>query len=33
MHARDAFPDTAERVLRHVNILGRTDPRQPAVVA
>jgi taurine dioxygenase len=32
MHARDAFPDTAERVLRHVNILGRTDPRQPAVV-
>jgi taurine dioxygenase len=28
MHARAPFPDTAERVLRHVNILGRTDPRQ-----
>ena len=33
MHARAAFPDTEERVLRHVNILGRTDPRQHAAVA
>jgi taurine dioxygenase len=33
MHAREAFPDTAERVLRHVNILGRADPRQAAVSA
>lgn len=28
MHQRDSFPDTDVRVLRHVNILGRSDPRQ-----
>jgi alpha-ketoglutarate-dependent taurine dioxygenase len=33
MHAREAFPDTSVRVLRHVNILGRSDPRQQIAVA
>jgi alpha-ketoglutarate-dependent taurine dioxygenase len=33
MHQREAFPDTDVRVLRHVNILGRADPRQQAAVA
>jgi taurine dioxygenase len=28
MHEREPFPDTEERVLRHVNILGVADPRQ-----
>lgn len=28
MHQRESFPDTDVRVLRHVNILGRSDPRQ-----
>ena len=28
MHQRESFPDSDVRVLRHVNILGRADPRQ-----
>ncbi len=28
MHEREAFPDSEERVMRHVNILGAADPRQ-----
>jgi alpha-ketoglutarate-dependent taurine dioxygenase len=28
MHEREPFPDSEERVLRHVNILGVADPRQ-----
>jgi len=28
MHEREAFPDDQERVLRHVSILGVTDPLQ-----
>jgi alpha-ketoglutarate-dependent taurine dioxygenase len=28
MHERGAFPDNENRVMRHVNILGMTDPRQ-----
>jgi alpha-ketoglutarate-dependent 2,4-dichlorophenoxyacetate dioxygenase len=28
MHEREAFDDSQERVLRHVNILGVADPRQ-----
>jgi alpha-ketoglutarate-dependent taurine dioxygenase len=30
MHMRERFADTDVRVLRHVNILGRSDPRQLA---
>lgn len=30
LHEREAFPDEQVRVLRHVNILGTTDPRQAA---
>ncbi len=30
MHRREHFPDVDVRVLRHVNILGRADPRQLA---
>ena len=30
MHRRERFADTDVRVLRHVNILGRSDPRQLA---
>ena len=33
MHEREAFPDEHERVLRHVNILGTTDPHQVAAGA
>ena len=32
MHQRESFPDTDVRVLRHVNILGRSDPRQTVSV-
>ncbi len=32
MHEREAFPADQGRVLRHVNILGVADPRQPALV-
>jgi taurine dioxygenase len=28
LHGRDAFPDDQVRVMRHVNILGITDPHQ-----
>lgn len=28
LHGRDAFPDDQERMMRHVNILGITDPHQ-----
>jgi taurine dioxygenase len=30
LHARDPFPDDQERLMRHLNILGFTDPHQLA---
>jgi taurine dioxygenase len=33
LHQRERFPDSEVRVMRHVNILGRADPRQLAGAA
>ena len=33
MHQREAFPPDQVRELRHVNILGHTDPRQLATIS